>query len=379
MKRHLTNLFHLFKETYEEYQRDDVPRLSAALAYYTAFSLTPLLLVVIGIAGIMFDRVEVQRQVLAQISSLVGSEGAAVIEGTLQSSLDPATGRIATVIALITLIAGSGAVFGQLQSSLNKIWNVQPRPNAGLKSILRTLKTRFISLSMVLGAGFLLLVSLVLSTVIAALDTFLHGIAPQLHTLIQIANLVVSFGITTLLFAMIYMWLPDADIAWSDVWAGAAFTSVMFTLGKSLIGLYLGSSSVASAYGAAGSLIIILLWVYYSAQILFFGAEFTQVYSRMRGAQIRPTKDAVQVIIQTKVVDDPSANVAVATAPPVTILPSEAALIHAETEAAEILSPATPKKESRGWVMGFFSGIAAVIGGVLASLFLASREQKPKN
>lgn len=201
------------------------------------------------------------------------------------------------MVGLVTLVVGSLGVFGQLQDALNTIWEVMPRPGAGLAGLL---KDRLLSLTMVFGVGFLLLVSLVISAAMTALGTWLGGMFSDVMSLLNTLNFLVSLGITTLLFALVFKFVPDAKIAWKDVWAGAAITSLLFTVGKSLIGLYLGNAGIGSTYGAAGSLVVLLLWVYYSAQILFFGAEFTQVYADRYGSRLVPKQDAVHVSEQRR-------------------------------------------------------------------------------
>ncbi len=282
----------LLKETVSEWSEDRVPRLGAALAYYTGFSLAPLLLIMISIAGLVFGREAVQGQIVEQLRGLVGNEGAEAIQGMMQSAARPRTGAFAAAISVATLLFGASGVFGALQDSLNTIWEVTPKPGRG---VLGLIKDRFISFTMVLGMGFLLLVALFVSAALVALGTFLGGILPAPEFVLQAINLVVSFAVITLLFAMIYKVLPDVEIRWGDVWIGAAFTALLFILGKFALGLYLGKSSMSSAYGAAGSLIVVLLWVYYSAQILFFGAEFTQVYANRFGSRVVPDEDAVPI------------------------------------------------------------------------------------
>jgi membrane protein len=282
-------IFQLFKDAFDEWNADKAPRLAAALSYYTIFSIAPLLIVVIAVAGLAWGQDAVQGHIDEQIQGLVGHEGADVIQETLRNARRPQESMVATVIGLATLLLGAGGVFGQLQDALNTVWGVEAKP----RGILGTIRDRFFSFTMVVGAGFLLLVSLIISAGLAALNNFLVGLLPNAVFVLQIINFLVSFGIITLLFALIFKVLPDVEIQWSDVWIGAAFTAILFTIGKTLIGLYLGNSGVASTYGAAGSLVIVLLWVYYSAQILLFGAEFTQVYARRYGSQIRPADDAV--------------------------------------------------------------------------------------
>lgn len=278
-------IFELLKTTFTEWNADKAPQLAAALAYYTIFSMAPLLIIAIAVAGLAFGQQAAQDQVRTQIQGLVGSEGADFIQSMIQSASKPGTGAIATIIGVVALLSGAAGVVAQLKNALNTIWNVKPPPGpGGLKGILVTIQQQLLSFGMVLGIGFLLLVSLLLSAIIAGVSSLFGDRVPTL--LYEVLNFVISFGIITLLFAAIYKVLPDANIRWKDVWIGAAITSLLFTIGKLLIGLYLGHSGTASTYGAAGSLVVILLWIYYSAQILFFGAELTQVYANQYGDPI---------------------------------------------------------------------------------------------
>ncbi|MDX1991087.1 MAG: YihY/virulence factor BrkB family protein [bacterium] len=286
----MKRIIDLLKETFKEWSEDKATRLAAALAYYTVFSIAPFLIVVIAVVGLVFGQEAVRGEIVGQLQGLIGQEGAQMIESLIQSAYKPGAGIIATVVGLVTLLLGAAGVFGQLQDALNTVWDVEKKPSGG---ILGVIKTRFLSFSMVLGVAFLLLVSLVVSAGLAAVDQVFRGILPIAEFLMQLVNFVVSFGITTLLFAMIYKVLPDVEIAWRDVLIGAAATALLFNLGKFALGLYLGNSAVGSTYGAAGSLVIILLWIYYSAQILLLGAEFTQVYARRYGSHLRPEADAV--------------------------------------------------------------------------------------
>jgi len=286
----MKKIWALIKRTFAEWSEDKAARLAAALSYYTIFSIPPLLVIVIAIAGIVFGQDQVRTSILGQMEGLVGPEAAAGIQTMLESAQRPGAGLVATVIGIVVLLLGASGVFGQLQDSLNTIWNVKPKPGLGIMGMLRK---RFFSFSMVLGVGFLLLVSLVVTTVLAALGEYLLGLLPAFEFLIQVINFVASFAIITVLFALTFKFVPDARIAWKDVWLGAAVTSLLFTLGKMAIGIYLGNSSVGSAFGAAASVVIILVWVYYSAQILFLGAEFTQVYANMFGSKVVPDEDAL--------------------------------------------------------------------------------------
>ncbi len=286
----LKTIFGLLRKTFAEWNEDKAPRLAAALAYYTAFSIAPLLIVAISIAGLAFGEEAVQGQVRYQIDGLVGSQAAGAIQEMLVNFHRADSGIIASIIGIITLFLGAAGLFGQLQDALNTIWEVAPKPGAGILSMLRQ---RFISFTMVLGIGFLLLVSLVLSAAVTLIGNAIFRFIPQSEFLLQLVNFLLSFGIITVLFALIYKILPDAKIAWRDVWLGAAVTSLLFAIGKLVIGLYLGNSAMGTAYGAAGSFVVLLVWIYYSAQILLFGAEFTQVYARMYGSKIEPSANAV--------------------------------------------------------------------------------------
>jgi membrane protein len=270
----------LFKETFMAWLDDKAPRMAAALAFYTLFSIAPLLIIIVAIAGLVFGQEEVRMQIAQQIRGLVGDNGTLAVMDIMQSMSKPAPNIIAALIGLVTLLFGASGVFSELQDALNTIWRAELRPDRG---VLDLVKDRFFSFLMILGLGFLLLVSLVVSTAAAALGDLLTGKLVGSQFLFQVLDFVISFGVITVLFAMIYKILPDVRIRWGDVWIGAAVTALLFTLGKILIGFYLAKSTVASAYGAAGSLVIILIWVYYSAQILFFGAELTHVYACKRG------------------------------------------------------------------------------------------------
>ena len=272
--------------------------MGAALAYYTVFSLAPLLIIAIAIAGLVFGQEAAQGQIFEQLRGLIGEESGKAMQDMVQNAnAKPATGVVATLVGVATLLFGASGVFGQLQTSLNTIWEVQPKPGRGILGILRD---RILSFGFILVIGFLLLVSLLLTAGIALLAQWFGGMFPGMEALAQVLNFVLSLALVTLLFAMIFKFLPDAKIAWHDVWIGAFITALLFTVGKFALGLYLGKSGVGSSYGAAGSLIILLLWVYYSSQILFFGAEFTQVYANRFGARVAPAENAVAVEKQAK-------------------------------------------------------------------------------
>jgi membrane protein len=281
----LPQAWQLFKRTYTKWSADHAPALGAALSYYTLFSLAPVLMIVIAIAGFVFGEDAAQGQIMGQIEGLVGEDSAKAIQSMIEAARKPAAGILATGIATIMLLVGATGVFAQIQESLNIIWKVKPKPGEG---IWKMLKDRFISLLAVLGTGFLLLISLVISAGLSAMGATLEHVLPGPEVLLQIINFLVSFAIVTLLFAMIYKLLPDKPVRWGDVWIGASITSLLFTIGKFFIGLYLGKSDVGVAYGAAGSLVVILIWVYYASQIFLFGAEFTAVYAESGASQTSP-------------------------------------------------------------------------------------------
>lgn len=278
------NILPLIKETAGEWVEDKAPRLGAALAYYTVFSIAPLLIIAITITGLVFA--DAQQQVTAQVQGLMGSSGAEAVQSMIKAAQKPAQTVVATVLGFATLIFGAAGVFIQLKDALNTIWDVDETSAKG--GIWAFIKKYFLSFSMVLGLGFLLLVSLILEAGVAVVGEYVKNMIPGMDVVMQVAAVVISFGVITLLFAMLFKFLPDVKVAWHDVWVGAALTAALFVVGKVGLGLYLGKAASASAYGAAGSLVILLLWVYYSAQILFFGAEFTQVYARRHGSHFDP-------------------------------------------------------------------------------------------
>jgi len=269
--------------------------MGAALAFYTLFAIAPLFVIVLAMAGFWFGEQAARRELFSQVSGLIGSEGAEAIQALISAAHKAKTGAWANVMAVVTLFVGATGVFVQLQDALNSVWSVRRVPGRGLRSFI---KDRLLSFVFVVGIGFLLLVSLILNAGLSALDKFMVVLVPMHETIWQGLNFVFSFGVITLLFAMIFKVLPDVKIAWRDVWIGAIITALLFNVGKHLFGLYLGRSSVTSAYGAAGSLVIVLLWVYYSAQILFFGAKFTQIYSNRYGSRLEPVPGAEEVTLK---------------------------------------------------------------------------------
>lgn len=287
----------LLKETIAEWNNDKASRLAAALAYYTIFSLAPLLIIAIAIAGAVFGEEAAKGEIVEQLQGLVGREGAQFIQVAIENASKPNQGTIASIISVVVLLFGASGLFAQLQDALNTIWEVQPKPGRGLVGMLRD---RFLSFLMVLGVGFLLLLSLILSAALTGFVNYFGHLLPGIGFLLQFANFIISFAIPTVLFGLIYKVLPDVEITWSDVWIGAVITSLLFSFGRFLLGMYLGNSSFGSTYGAAGSVVILLAWVNYAAQILFFGAEFTQVYARRYGSRIVPAKNAVPITAGTR-------------------------------------------------------------------------------
>ena len=286
----LKSSWQLLKTIFTKWLDDDPFQLAAALSYYTLFSLAPLLVISIAVAGFVFGRDAAENQIVETIQGLIGQESAQAVQGMIQNASNkPRAGMISTALGVIALLFGAGGVVGQLQTSLNTIWGVSAQTASGVRAFIRR---RFISFAMVLGIGFLLLVSLAVSALLAGLSHFMGGLLGGAAFIAHLLDIVISFAFITLLFAMIYKFLPDVRIQWRDVWVGAALTSILFTIGKFVIGLYLGSSGVTSAYGAAGSLITVLLWVYYSALIFFLGAEFTQVYATQYGSGVIPAANA---------------------------------------------------------------------------------------
>jgi membrane protein len=258
---------------------DRAPSMGAAMAYYMVFSLAPMLILVIAIAGLVFGQAAAQGAIVEQLGDLMGVEGASALQAMIVSAGHKRAGIIATLVGTGTLLVASTAVFVELQAALNVIWKVERRQRRALIAVARE---QLLSLSLILAIGFLLLVSLVLGAALSAFGHYLDGVFPGLPLVLRILHLALSFGMMSVLFGMMFKILPDAPVAWQDVWIGAMTTALLFSFGKYLIGLYIGSSNVASTYGAAGALVIILLWIYYSAQILLFGAEFTKACADRR-------------------------------------------------------------------------------------------------
>jgi membrane protein len=274
-----TALKSLFRVTYQRWVEDNGFRMAAALAYYTMFSLAPLVVVAIAVAGFVFSQESVQTALTSQMSALVGIAGVQATQAIIRSAHKPFVGTIAGTMGVLVLLVGASGVFMELQGALNVIWRVNNQ-KSGFRQMMSLSWTGFL---MVLTTGILLLASVVMGTMLAALGKFAGGILPSPESLLHLLDIAVSFGVATFLFAMMFKILPKAHSAWKDVWVGAAATAIMFDIGKLLITLYLGKSSIASAYGAASSLVILIAWVYYSALIFYFGAEFTKVYAEAHG------------------------------------------------------------------------------------------------
>jgi membrane protein len=281
--------WNLLKASVSAWSADKAPRLGAALSFYTVFAMPPLFMIAIFIAGLVFDPKAVQTQMFSEVGGLIGKKSAEAMQAAMSAQYEGSKGALASAIAVVTLILTSTGLFIELQDALNSIWKVEAKPGHSLMEFIRI---RLMSFAMVVGIGFLLLVSLIVSAGLEAATKYVSGLLPGVGVVSVIASDVVAFAVITVLFAMIFKVLPDVRIAWRDVWIGGAVTSLLFTGGKFLLGWYLGRSSTISAYGAAGSVVLILLWVYYSAQILFFGAEITKVYATRFGTRLEPASYA---------------------------------------------------------------------------------------
>jgi membrane protein len=288
------NAFTLLKQTFQEWIEDKAPQLGAALAYYTVFSLAPLILVLLAIVGVIFrdDPAGAWDKITQQMSYFLDPSAVQVVQSIVQKASQPGKSTIATIIGVALAVFGASGVFGQLQDALNTIWGVKAKPARGIWGFLQS---RFLSFAMVAGICFLLLVSLAIEALLKAFSHYVQSVLPGGLVVALTVYLIFDFAVVVLLFAMIFKFLPDVKIQWRDVWAGAVMTAILFGIGKWLLGLYLGSGAAGSAYGAASSLITLLLWVYYSSQILLFGAEFTQVYAARAGREFKPSEYAVRV------------------------------------------------------------------------------------
>jgi membrane protein len=283
----LRKIGRLFRETFKEWQEDNASRIAAALAYYAVFSISPLLVIAIAIAGTFFGQQTAQDQITEQLTALVGKDGVQPVLMALDNISQPEIRGVASLISVGVLLLGASGFFAQLQDALNTVWKVKPQPGQGIWIFVRKRVSSFL---MVLAIGLLLILSLILSAVVSTLSKYQADYLPGWAILWENLDFVVSLGLMTFIFALMFKYVPDAKIAWKDVFVGSVITALLFLFGKFLLGVYLSKGSLGSAYGAAGSLIVLLAWIYYSAQIILFGAEFTQVYTRIYGSKIRPSK-----------------------------------------------------------------------------------------
>ncbi|UII30279.1 YihY/virulence factor BrkB family protein [Fulvivirga ulvae] len=296
LKKSLGKIWKILKQTGVEFFKDDPMGYSASIAFYTIFSMPAILIITVTIAGSAYEQQAVQGGLMEQIEALIGPQSAEEAKRILENARNTTSSTLAKIVGIVTLVFSATTVFVSLQNGLNKIWGIRPKPERG---VVKFIMNRLLSLAMVISIGFLLLVSLLVDTLVVVfrniLSEFLSGMT---YYFVAAFNIAFSLLVITLVFAMIYKVLPDARIKWRTVWVGAFVTTLLFSLGKYFIGFYLGNSSVGSAYGAAGSLVLLLIWVYYSSVLVLFGAEFTYVYSKTYGHRIRPDKDAVIVKIQ---------------------------------------------------------------------------------
>ncbi|WP_231402496.1 YihY/virulence factor BrkB family protein [Caenimonas aquaedulcis] len=345
----IKHMLSLWKKAAGAWVDDFAPSMGAAISYYTVFSLAPLLVIVIAIAGAIFGREAVTGQITAQLTGLIGQEGALLVQGLVASASDKDRGLIAGLISVVVLIVGATTVFAELQSALDRIWHVPEKDKPqGLWAIVRA---RLLSFGLILGLAFMMMVSLVAGAATAAFGSWFGGLMPGSAALLYALNLAVSLGFTTVLFAMIFKLMPTTPVGWRDVWVGAGVTAVLFEVGKLLIGLYIGKSGITESFQAAGSLVVLLAWVYYAAQIFLLGAEFTKVYADEHG-----TLSGARAVAGT-------AQTAVAGIPPeVPAGESVAAASHDEIEPAEPVHAV--------WKMPSRSTSHAVVGGALAVLVL---------
>lgn len=283
----LRKIGRLFRETFKEWQEDNASRIAAALAYYAVFSISPLLVIAIAIAGTFFGQQTAQDQITEQITALVGEDGVQPVLMALDNISQPEIRGVASLISVGVLLLGASGFFAQLQDALNTVWKVKPQPGQGIWIFVRKRVSSFL---MVLAIGLLLILSLILSAVVSTLSKYQADYLPGWAILWENLDFIVSLGLMTFIFGLMFKYVPDAKIAWKDVFVGSVITALLFLFGKFLLGVYLSKGSLGSAYGAAGSLIVLLAWIYYSAQIILFGAEFTQVYTRIYGSKIRPSK-----------------------------------------------------------------------------------------
>lgn len=286
----IRTFFAVLKETAVEWYEHDAQRQAAALACYALLSMAPLVLFSVALAGLVFGEEAARGQIAQQIGGVVGETAASAIQGIAKNAHQAEGGVLGSIIGIGVLLFGASGVFGELQTALNQMWEVKPKPGRGVVGFVRD---RFLSFTMVLSVAFLLLVSLLLSTALAAVGRFFADTLPGGAVVWEVLNFLIQLGVVAFLFALVFKVVPDVEIGWRDVWVGAVGTAVLFSIGKWGLAMYLGRSTVASTYGAAGSVVALVIWVYYASQILFMGAELTQVYSRRAGSRIRPSPNAV--------------------------------------------------------------------------------------
>ena len=304
----MKKFFQISKEAASEFFQDDAMSLAAALALYTVIALAPLVTVMLTIAGfIMGD--QAAQGFIAQAEGLIGAAGGEAIRGIVENAQKPSSGRFQAILGFVILLVSASAVFAQLQSSLNRVWNVIQKPGLG---IMQMIKTRLFSMAVVASLGFLLMVSLGVSTAVASLGSYFQTLAPGTEFLLHIVNFIVAVGVTTVLFGAIFKYLPDVVIRWREVWVGALVTAVLFNVGQIGLGVYLGNSSTAASYGAAGSFMVLILWLYYSTVILFYGAEWAQVRARLLGNRFEPSEHANRLVVEARDGDDPEAEAKIA-------------------------------------------------------------------
>lgn len=303
MKKKIITVYQYLKQVFTEFAEDNILKYSASLAYYTVFSLAPVLIVIISMCGVLFGKEAIQGQIYGQIKGLVGNDAAVQIQETIKNIHLTGNNIFATIISIVVLLIGATGIFGEVQDSLNKIWGLRIKTR---KTWWKLILTRLLSFSLIISIGFVMMVSLLLNAIVSAFGNFLARYFSEFSIiLVQITDSVLTFVVTTFLFSLMFKVLPDAKIKWKDVLIGGLITSVFFTLGKLGIGYYLGSSNIATVYGAAGSIMIIMVWVYYSAIILYLGAEFTKVYAKLHGGKIYPNEYAVWIKIEEIQVPNP--------------------------------------------------------------------------
>jgi len=293
----VATIWRLAKDAALSWRDDYAPSMGAALAYYTTFSAAPLILIVVSVAGLVFGQEAARGEIFAQLRGMIGEQGAVAVEGLLQSVAKPKDGVLATIVGIVVLLVGATTVFAELQDALDRIWRAPARTRSS--SLWTLIRARVLSFGMILGIGFLLMVSLVVSAALSALGNWWAPVFGGWELLLQGVNLLVSFMLITVIFALIYKVMPRARVEWRDVWIGAAVTALLFSVGKSLIGLYIGRSGITSGFGAAGSLAVLLVWVYYSAQIFLLGAEFTRVYAHRHGSRQGEARPQPETISRT--------------------------------------------------------------------------------